>query len=302
MYSIGVDIGGSHISCGMYDHLNKRLLRETLVHRKVDTMASKNAILERWFSAISETVKSVELPFIGIGIAMPGPFDYFNGISYIAEVDKLSALYEVNIRQELSVRFGLSPSKIRFINDASAFSIAEAFTGKAFGYSRTVAITLGTGFGSSFLVDAQPVVQSADVPVGGFLYNHFYKGRLADDVFSTRGIKVRYNELSGKEVKNVRELSELVVRDQDARRVFELFGEELGQFIGPYLSKFNAEVLVIGGNISKAYDHFGINLSQQLPELLIYVSEFGEEAAIIGSALLLEEKFYTNLKPTLKLM
>jgi glucokinase len=302
MFSIGVDIGGSHISCGIYDHLNKLLLKKTVVHRKVNTMASKDAILESWFSAILETIKSAELPIVGIGIAMPGPFDYSKGISYIAEVDKLNSLYGVNLRLELSSRLGFSPSKIRFINDASAFSIAEALTGKALGYSRVVAITLGTGFGSSFLVDAQPIVQAVNVPKGGFLYNHCYHGILADDIFSTRGITSQYNVLSGKAVKNVRELSELVPQDQDAKHVFELFGENLGEFLSPYLRKFNAEVLVIGGNIAKAYDHFRTNLGQQLPECTIYVSEFGEEAAIIGSALLLDEEFYVNLEPTLKLM
>ena len=61
-------------------------------------------------------------------------------------------------------------------------------------------------------------------------------------------------------------------------------------------------MLVIGGNISKAYPLFIESLKEQLPKTQIQVSELGEEAAIIGGALLLDETFYEDLIPALKLM
>ena len=302
MYSIGVDIGGSHISSGMYGHMDKVLLPETLRYKKINTKESKEVILDSWVCAISKTIEEGGQKVEGIGIAMPGPFDYFQGISLISAVDKLEALYKINIRTELAKRLEMDPSRIRFINDASAFSIAEALVGQATGFRRVAAITLGTGLGSSFLIEGRPIINHAEVPTGGFLYDQLYRGKIADEIFSTRGILSRYTEMSGSSDSNVRDLSERAASDHVDREVFISFGKELGRFLAPHLRKFGAEVLVIGGNISKAYPLFIESLKEQLPKTQIQVSELGEEAAIIGGALLLDETFYEDLIPALKLM
>lgn len=302
MYSIGVDIGGSHITSCMFDHTNKVLHENTKASSKVDTKASKNEIINNWVSTIAKTIERSEGKVEGIGIAMPGPFNYYEGISLISEVDKLDALYEVNIREELAREFKMNPTQIRFINDASAFSIAETRIGPASEYQKVVAITLGTGLGSSFSYNGQPLIDAENVPKGGFLYNKSYKGKLADDIFSTRGILNQYKKISGKRIKNVRELSEKAPSDKYATEVFSWFGIELGKFLAPYLIEFKAEILVLGGNISKANAFFLQDLEEQIPGTKIYISQFGEEASIIGSALLLEDDFYKKLIPTLKLM
>lgn len=303
MYSIGVDIGGSHITSGMFEHSNKEINKKSMAYAKVNPHASKNVILDAWFNVISQSIALVGMSeILGIGIAMPGPFDYYNGISKMQNVDKLDALFGISVREELAARLAIDPSKIRFINDATAFSVAETQIGKASLYSRTVAITLGTGFGSSFLINGQPVLDGEFVPTGGFLYNQEYNGKLADDIFSTRGILNYYTSLSGKSVKNVQALCDLIDTDPHVQKVFDWLGKELGQFLHPYLKKFDAEVLVIGGNISKAYGCFGPSLAKELTDIEIYVSNFGEEAAIIGSALLLDDIYYDELLPTLKIM
>ncbi len=302
MYSIGVDIGGSHITSCMYEHSNNKLKKETLVYHKVNTKGSQKEILSTWVYAISKTIELSQVPIQGVGIAMPGPFNYYEGISLISDVDKLDSLYGVNIREALSDRLNIKPSNIRFINDATAFSIAEALVGNAVDYHRSVAITLGTGFGSSFLINGQPIIEGEKVPKGGFLYDKVYKNKLADDVFSTRGIIKKYKEISDKEVRNVRELCDRMSDDKKVKDVFNWFGSELGKFLKPYLDDFDTEVIVIGGNIAKAFEYFKEELKLQLPGVAIYVSDIGEEAAIIGSALLLDDKYYNKLKPTLKLM
>lgn len=302
MYSIGIDIGGSHITCGMYGHSNKQILNESLVNHKVNTHGSKTEIINEWVSAINETIAKAKVPYEGIGFAMPGPFDYYNGISLIKGVNKLDSLFGVSIREELSIKFKIDSKKIRFINDASAFSVAEALIGKASEYKRVVAITLGTGFGSSFLVEAQPIVDGDLVPEGGFLYDKYYKGKLADDVFSTRGLVDMYKNKSGNIVKNVKELCDLINIEEQASEVLEVFGSELGNYIKPYLEKFGTDVLVIGGNISKAYPYFSKSIKEVISDTEIYVSNLGEKAAVFGGALLLDDEYYAKLEDTLKKM
>lgn len=302
MYSIGVDIGGSHITSCMYEHTNKQLLKKTLVYSKVNTKGSKEEILNSWVYAISKTIEVAKEKIKGVGIAMPGPFNYFDGISLISNVDKFESLYGVNIREELANRLNINPSEIRFINDATAFSITEALIGNATNHHRSIAITLGTGLGSSFLINGQPVMEGMNVPQGGFLYDKMYYGMLADDIFSTRGIIKKYKDLSGQKANNVRELCDRFEADPEAKRVFQWFGTELGKFLKPYILDFKSSIIVIGGNIAKAFPYFKNELLLQLPNIEVCVSDFGEDAAIIGSALLLDDIYYDDLKPTLKLM
>ncbi|RXG25871.1 ROK family protein [Leeuwenhoekiella marinoflava] len=303
MLSLGVDIGGSHIACCVFDHTSKELLKETFSYKKVNPHGTKDEILKTWLLALNESIAHLNRNIAGVGLAMPGPFDYYRGISKIKEVAKLQALYNVSLRLEIAQGLNMLPSQIRFINDASAFSIAEASLGKASAYKRIVAITLGTGLGASFAVNGMPVLKDKRVPDSGYLYNQYYKNILADELFSTRGIIEVYREVTGEQITNVKELYDEVAIDNQAKLVFENFGNRLGDFIKPYLEEFGAEALVLGGNISKAFDVFGESLKTQLPNLdELYVSEFGEEAAIIGGALLLDEMFYKKIEDTLKLM
>lgn len=303
MYSIGVDIGGSHITSCVYNHENRKLERETLSHKKVNPHGPKNEILEGWVSALRHTIHLWGKEISGMGIAMPGPFDYFNGISRIADVDKLQALYNINIRLALAAKLTIAPSQIRFINDASAFAIAEALIGTASTYEKVVAITLGTGLGASFLINGRPIMKDKRVPEGGYLYNQYYQNVLADELFSTRGIIHAYAKKTGKTISDVKTLCAEAQTDEIARNILEDFGARLGNFIYPYLEEFGAEALVLGGNISKAFDLFGSSLEHELKGISrVYVSELGEEAALIGSALLLKETYYAEIRETLKLM
>lgn len=301
MYVIGVDIGGSHITACVYNHSANALEGESLVYRKVNTESSKDEILREWADTITTCRQRLGVDIRGIGIAMPGPFNYYEGISMVNGVKKLQDLYGVNIRKSLAERIGIAPSQIRFINDATAFSIAEAMIGGAAAHNRTVAITLGTGFGSSFLIGGKPVIDGETVPDGGFLYDKYHNDRLADDVFSTRGIKARYHDLSGTEISDVKTLCERVGNDESAKRTFEEFGKDLGEFLFPHLSRFSAEALVVGGNIAKAFSYFGPAMTQAL-NVPIYVSQHGEQAAVIGSALLLDDDYYDSIAHTIKLM
>lgn len=303
MYSIGVDIGGSHVTSGMFEHSNKQLIKDTIVTLPVDNGASKAEIFSQWSAAIQKTIERCRITQIeGIGMAVPGPFDYYNGVSLIRGVQKFDSLYKVNVREELSSRLNLPGDKIRFINDAAAFSIGEAKFGEAASFERCVAITLGTGFGSCFLVEGQPIVDGPDVPEHGVLYNKYYEGRMADDLFSTRGLVNSYALLSGMEVDSALDIYQLAKEDNDAIRVLKDFGTDLGRFLKPHLSLFNAEVLVLGGNISKAFNYFGDNLQKQLPETEIMVSKLNEYAALMGGASLFEKGYYAELSSTLKMM
>jgi glucokinase len=304
--SIGVDIGGSHISCAACNLMKKQYLSETLSENELNNQGPADEIIGAWAKTIEETIRKAGAANVsGIGFAMPGPFDYANGIAlFDQEVKKYETLYGLNVAHELQKKMNLAESfPVRFINDATAFAIGEDWLGKSAGNTRSLAITLGTGFGSAFLRNHLPVVSGNEVPAYGYVYHLPFENGNADDYFSTRGLLGRYETLTGEKRSGVKELAALAKNNPLVISLFNDFGYKLGLFLKPWLEKFNVEVLVIGGNISYAFNLFGNSLLSYLDEnkvrTRVEISELKETASMIGSAVLTDNDYFNAIRSTL---
>ncbi|MBN1107728.1 MAG: ROK family protein [Bacteroidales bacterium] len=306
--AIGADIGGSHITCAAVDLTTREIIKGSVTGREVDNQESAEVITGTWADALREVMSVTGVEKIkGIGFAMPGPFDYVKGISYIKGVTKYEKLYGLNIGKAISSRLGVSDDLlIRFMNDASSFAVGEAWAGSASSVVRSLDITLGTGFGSAFINGKIPVVDGPEVPRLGCVYHLPYREGIADDYFSTRWFTGEYKMITGKEIRGVRELAEIALSDRIARDLFTDFGERLGVFLAPWLKGFGAEMLVIGGNISHAFNLFGEALEKALKreecDCQPVLSALKEDAAILGSACLLDDDFWKSVQHALPLM
>ncbi|HEY4787264.1 MAG TPA: ROK family protein [Bacteroidales bacterium] len=306
---IGCDVGGSHITTAAVDLKTGSLINESMATQKVDNQAAANDILENWTIAIKRSISLAgQENLSGIGMAMPGPFDYEKGIAlFTGENAKFQELNGINVAQELDDKLALPRNvSVRVMNDATAFAVGEAWQGKASGTARSVSITLGTGFGSAFIDHGIPVIERDDVPKQGCVWHLPLNESIADDYFSTRWFIKRFAEKSGWYMAGVKEIADRVVADPRALEVFSEFGQNLGLFLGPWLKKFKANTLVIGGNISSAYHLFDSHLAEALKSLgvsiSIQISELKENAALIGSARLFDDDFWTGIKPLLSKM
>lgn len=307
--AIGVDVGGSHVSCAACDIGKKKYLYETFAGNGLNNKGSAGEIIEVWSRTIRRTIDKLEVGALkGIGFAMPGPFDYANGVAlFDKNVNKYKNLYGLNISEILREKLDLHNGfRIRFVNDATAFALGEDWIGKAEGTTRSLAVTLGTGFGSAFLENHLPVVSGEAVPKNGYVYHLPFEDGIADDYFSTRGLLARFQEKTGKRFSGVKELAELAATEPAVVQLFADFGFKLGVFLAPLIEKFGAEVLVIGGNISNALPLFGQYLQNYFLRngicIPIEKSELNETASIIGSALLADDEFYRQLLPLMKLV
>jgi len=306
--AIGTDIGGSHITCAAVDLVSGKILRNTITEREVDNQAQADTILAIWAEAVKGAMSKVPQKKIkGIGFAMPGPFDYVKGISYIKGVTKYENLYGINVAEAMARMLGVHKSfLIRFMNDASSFAVGEAWAGSAINANRSLSITLGTGFGSAFISNRIPIVDGPNVPRLGCIYHLPYKDGIADDYFSTRWFIGRYKKATGKVVKGVRELAELATSDKLVTDLFTEFGDNLGKFLAPWLKKFDAEILVVGGNISHAWKLFGDIFEKSLKKegcnCTVALSKLKEDAALLGSAYLLNDDFWKSVQHALPLM
>ncbi|GHV22072.1 transcriptional regulator [Clostridia bacterium] len=290
-YFIGVDIGGSHISCALIDSGNGEIYNTEIQEAPVDSGGAASDILHSWQITIQKTLNE-PVAISGIGFAIPGPFDYSRGICQIEGVCKYDALYGINIREEIRKVFPDRNKPVAFINDASGFALGEFYAGAARKSRRTIVITLGTGFGSTFLVDGTvQTEESVGIPPNGYLYNIPYKESIGDDYFSTRWFVRRWKEATGENGKDVKTIAQKALAgNQQALVVFDEFAENLAEFMFPWLLDFQADTLVIGGNIAKASGLFLQKLTDKLhrkglADIQIRTSELWDKAPLIGAAM-----------------
>lgn len=308
--SIGIDIGGHHIACAAINLDNFSIIENSHFTTKVDNKATADEILLLWCDTISKTLSAFDKSALkGIGFAMPGPFDYVNGIGlFTHDVQKFEHLYNVNIVSELKTRLQLDEDiSVRFINDATAFGIAETWIGKAKNHTNAMALTLGTGFGSAFFRNGIPVIDDEDVPQQGCLWHLPFKSGIADDSFSTRWFVNNFNEKSSEKVAGVKEIADKAYQGNElALSLFNEYGQNMADFLLPWVEKFKATSIVIGGNIVGAFDLFGNKLNDTFKSknisVEISISELMEMGAIVGSARLVDDSYYPKVLPLLSKM
>jgi glucokinase len=302
--SIGVDIGARHVQCAALDLGRGEMVAGSDSRLSLDSFADAGTILNTWARALESTFSRIDMDRLaGIGFAMPGPFDYRNGVSRMEH--KYPRLVGRDIADELRQRVHIdSATRVRFLNDASAFAVGEAWLGKGSCCSRVVAITLGTGLGSAFIEDGIPVVARDDVPADGSLWPLPFRYGNADQFFTTRWFVKAHADRLGGQVSGAREVAELAESgDAAALAIFERFGDNLAGFLAPWLLRFQAEVLVLGGRITRGYRFFGPVLEKGLEaggsRATIKISEKKERLAMIGAARLSDDDFWTQVSRSL---
>jgi len=290
-YSVCCDIGGSHISCLVINIETGIIADSSLVHVKVDHSSSSNHLLKTWAQAIHTCKEHIpeNTHFMGVSMAIPGPFDYEKGIGlYDNSNQKFVHLNNIPIKKELAARLDITATKIKFINDATAFALGSFWYGSGKEYSKIIAITLGTGFGSSFIKNGEAIVEGPTVPTEGCLWHVPFKDGIADDYFSTRWFVNNFNLVSTEKVTGVREIAVLANNgNTEAINLFNQFGINLADCLTQYLKTFNSEAVVMGGNIAEAFHLFKSSLYKKLEEkglnIVFKISVLKEKAAMLGA-------------------
>ncbi|MDQ1751873.1 MAG: hypothetical protein QOE71_2929 [Pseudonocardiales bacterium] len=286
-----LEVGGTHVTAAWVDPAGWTV-RD--VHRRdIDATAPASTLLHDFAGLAAELAAA---PGSDWGVAMPGPFDYVSGIAAYTGVGKFESLYGIDVRQalldDLAVIGAGVPRSISFINDASAFLVGEWLTGAAQGTTRSAAITLGTGIGSAFLAHGVVIDSGPDVPPDAEAHLLVHLGRPLEDWVSRRAIRRNYAALTGgpegADSLDVKEIAGLArAGDPAASALFESSFELLGGVLGPWMHRFGAEVLVLGGSISRSWDLIEKPLQEGLSasgDVTVRLAADAERSALVGSA------------------
>lgn len=284
-YSCGVDIGGSHITAALVDHTFYNVAEGSLRRKRIAANGSAAYIIPAWAGVINEVLSQAAGKPEHIYIAMPGPFDYNTGISFIKDQSKYDALYGLHIKQLLAEQLPVAADHIHFVNDAASFLQGEAASGAARGCERAMGFTLGTGLGSASYVNGRATDAN--------LWCYPFKENIAEDYVSSGWFVRRYKQTSGKEIDGVRSLALMAANDLKTKSIFEEFGTNFGLFLGEVLPGTDTEMIILGGNIAQALPLFREALTHTLSlrDITIPVKQsvLGEQAAVIGAV-----NYYTH--------
>jgi glucokinase len=216
-----------------------------------------------------------------LGIAMPGPYDYPNGISLIKDQGKMRSLYGLSVKNLLAESVKISPESISFTNDAEAFLLGESLAGAGRGLENSIGLTLGTGLGSAFKIGT--VVNDAK------LWTAPFRDGIAEDYLGTGWIRNYAFEEFGITVSGMKDLLSGSFDRKITEDVLSQFGSALGEFLFQYAKPMQCQGVVLGGKISKAAQRYLPYTKAFLDaagySIEIRISELGEQAAMIGACM-----------------
>lgn len=281
-----LDVGGSSLKSGL---VTRGAGVEGYHETGYNSLADSDQLHDAFMQAINRLWNfQPGVRVTGLGVSIPGPFDYQRGISYVRGQEKFEALYAQSLPETWRQRAPyLARVPIEFVNDAHAFALGELFQGAAVTFDRVLFVTLGTGCGSAFAQHGQLVTGGAGIPESGYIYNLPYGSERLDDVLSSRGVASLWRAQGGQE-EPVHEIAKLAREgDGRAQETFRSFGDHLANALAPTLHAFRPDALILGGKISKSFDLFADAARQKLvalsypPEL--FSAEHIDEAALLGA-------------------
>lgn len=255
-YELLLDVGGTEIKWNI-GQINGQMLLTNNQHLPAHANENQATILAQFKTIFKAAMLQTNQQIQQVALAFPGPFDYQKGISYMQNLNKYDAIYGFDLRQFIEAWFqqqGVKLERVLFINDANAFSLGayRQFnqTGKA------VCITLGTGCGST-LIDNGVIVKSGfGLNPAGMFYDTPFQEGVIDQYLSLQGL-IKLAQKYQLPFENGKALA-LAAKagNATAQQIFEDFGQWLKMGVTPFLHRFQADTLIIGGQISQSYALF----------------------------------------------
>jgi glucokinase len=305
---IGIDAGGTKLLGGVVDD-------QLVVHHRV-RRTWRGADTGETLDIVTEAVEEIRAaaPNVeAVGFGIPALVDWERGSSMWSTHLPLA---DVPFREVMSERLGLP---VYVDNDANAAVLAEHRRGAARGADHVVMVALGTGIGGGLVLNGRLYRGSrgAAGELGHMVLDEHgpdcqgaCPGRGCLEVLASGSAIGRAGAAAaerdpdsalGRRLASEKEITGPLVTelahdgDEGARAVLEEVGRHLGAGLTGLVNAFNPEVVVVGGGAVAAGDLLlgparAVVAERALPPareaVRIVPAEFGDEAGMIGAALL----------------
>ena len=183
----------------------------------------------------------------GVGVAIPGPFDYRGGIFLMRH--KFAAVYGESFRALAQIPEAVP---VKFLHDVNA-PLAGAIRMLHLEQGNTALVTLGTGLGFSYALRGEVQCSSEGSPARSLWNAPAEDGGILEDRISARGIKAAYLLKTGDDSPSVADIARLsYAGDAAAIEVFAHLGDYLGKALQGIFQEMGIDSLLMGGQISKS--------------------------------------------------
>lgn len=236
MSYIGIDLGGTKV----------RAVRivdqscETYANSLVPKRGSEKEIIDIIKKLIS---KLLDENVIGIGIGVPSVVDEKLGIVY--DVQNIPSWKKVFLKDILESHFNIP---VFINNDVNCFSLGELYFGLGKKVDSFVGLSIGTGVAGGIIINKK-LYNGSNIGAGEFgmlaykdkNYEHYCSGQFFEKIHGEKGEEFYKRAKNG---------------DLDAIKLFNVFGEHLGNLINQVIYTYDPEQIILGGSITEAYDYF----------------------------------------------
>jgi len=300
-YIICIDVGGTNLKAAVLD------LKYAIRGRKVvgtKKFQDKEALIAAIVSLSEEIIEIYGInkkEVLGVGIGLPGPIDAKNAIVHF--LPNIPGWKEVKLAARLNRMLRLP---VFLDNDVNLMSIGELAKGAAKGFRNVLCLTLGTGVGGGVIIEGKLYRGEDNVSgeighlplnekgprcnCGGIACLEAYIGnnRLISQARKVFGRAISLEELS----------LEAKRKNPKAQKIWLQAAERLGLALTSAINLLNLDAVVIGGGIANAgrilFDKVKETIDERAMKIhahhvKILKAELGNDAALIGAAILVKE-------------
>ena len=245
---IGVDLGGTAIKLGRFT-VEGQLLAELEVPTPQPPMPGAVVI------ALVEAVQQLDPDGLAtcVGVGLPGPMDAAGRVARVCI--NLPGWEQIPLAEWLEPQL---QRRVTLANDGNCAVVGEAWQGAARGYRDVLLLTLGTGVGGGVLLGgslftghggaaAEPGLICIDPE--GPACNSGNRGSL--EQFCSIGALARESSLTPQELCRLAGNG-----DAEALAIWRRFGRHLGVGLSSLIYVLTPELVLIGGGLSAASEHF----------------------------------------------
>jgi N-acetylglucosamine repressor len=296
-YVMGIDVNRFYVRIGLFNFHNQPAAKIKVYNEGLETQENILSFLQKSVSDYIQEAGIDEKKLIGIGIAMPGLIDIHTGItySYLHEEKPATIMFENMFNHPVFVE-----------HDTRAMALGEQAFGLAKGKNNVLCLNIGSGIGLGMILNGKLYVGNSGFsgefghiqvdPEGELCYCGKI-GCLETLASGTTMIKNAKKELEAGATSLLQTLSEnnleninseLILEaahrgDQFAIGLLSSIGEHLGKGIAVLIHIFNPELIIVGGELTKADNYLIDPIQQNLNKYTI--SKIRRDAQIITSSL-----------------
>lgn len=316
---VGIAIGATGISVGVTDG---RLAVLATRHLACDIREGPEVVLGAALEAVREVLDEVgaERP-MGVGIAVPGPVDFHQGVPVAPPI--MPGWDGYPVRDAVSRTLGCP---VLLDNDVNVLAIGEQHAGVARSVRDFLFVKIGTGIGCGIVIDGE-LYRGADGCAGDI-------GHIRVDEFGpacacgntgcleafSGGAALARDATAMARTGRSPVLAELLAEngaltgadvglavqrgDAQAVQLIRESGRRVGQVLATLVSFFNPGMIVIGGGVTGVGHALlaeirGVTYGRSLPlatgSLPIVLSELGDDGGVVGGARLISGSVYAPL-------